>query len=107
MKKILLAIVVFTFMAVSVVGAANLVWDHPNADLQGVIDYRANFTDSNGLPVANPIVPRGEWVPISLPYGSYVVTVQARNVWGWSGESVPLSFKNEIPDSPINLRVEE
>jgi hypothetical protein len=105
MKKLLISLVLVLGFASHAWGI-DLMWDDPNPPEVGVYEYQAEFVDVNGQLAANPIVPNDQWVEITLPGGTYTVTVKAHSLWGWSDPSAPLSFTKQKPDAPINLRIE-
>jgi hypothetical protein len=105
MKRLFIALALVLMLSTSAFGA-KLVWDDPNPASAGVYEYQAEFVDSNGQMVANPIVPLGEWVTIIVPDGDYSVSVRAYNLWGPSVPSASISFTKKNPDAPINLRIE-
>jgi hypothetical protein len=88
------------------VSAKDLVWDDPNPVSAGGYEYQAEFVDSNGQMVANPIVPKGTWVEITLAAGTYTVTVKPHNDWEWGPSSEPLTFTKNSLQPVINLRIQ-
>jgi hypothetical protein len=106
MKKVLVFVIALFLLSAVGVSAKDLVWDDPNPVAVGVYEYQAEFVDSNGQMVANPIVPKGVWVSITIPAGTYTVVVKAHNIWDWSAPSAPLTFDKVTPEPVINLRIE-
>jgi hypothetical protein len=74
MKKLVVLLMVL-LLATPVLAARNLVWDDPNPDSMGVFEYQAEFMNSNNQIVANPVVPKGQWIEVTVPQGTYTVTV--------------------------------
>jgi hypothetical protein len=109
--KSLIVLVMIALISLVLVGgvgwaAQNLVWDDPNPPEAGVYEYQAEFVNDNGQMVANPIVPKGTWIEVTVPAGTYIVTVKAHNIWAWSDPSEPFTFTKNKPLAPVNLRFE-
>jgi len=105
MKKIIILLALMLLISTNAWSAAKLVWDDPNPPEVGVYEYQADFVDSNGQLVANPIIPNDTWVEITLPMGTYTVTVRAHSIWDWSDPSDPLTFTKTKPDKPFNIKI--